>query len=252
MTTERVRRALHGTPAAEFDFEVGPTSAASDLACWLWAAYGHRRGHLPTGRIAETLGVSASTVRKWLKLAAKEQKFTRAPTSSLNGEGMRRIKQRAILRGKGTYLWPPVDEATLTRSQRSLAKARTALANYRDLGPGPRDEHLGRTREHLVVLTYYPGAHVFGISVTRNDKTEANLRRNGDLRQVIVVSNQWAGDLVKQLALEEIGEHRVVAPRALVPQAGRTEVWAQRAGEIVDLHQIAKKAGINAQEVRVR
>lgn len=76
------------------------TPAPTDLFCWLWAAYPPTpAGRLSSGRIAASLGVSARTLRRWI---------SDDRTDLLTPRQRAQLSRRAILRGRGTYLWPLV------------------------------------------------------------------------------------------------------------------------------------------------
>lgn len=228
------------TPAepAAVGMEVVVTPAAPDLVCWLWAAFPPRRGWLQTSKIAVALGVSAPTVRRWIRANASELNATRVNWSPLDEASMKVLRRRAILRGRGHYLWPPADPATLERSRGSVRHAVTARQNLLELGPSPRDRQTGRDGYHEVHLVHFPVAHVFGVASSYNVKTLAKIMKIGEVLQTITVPDKHAAVIVKETALELIGaENRCIAPRQLVP-TGRTETWLETAGD-VDLEAIA-------------
>lgn len=84
---------MSSTPIEDLIPEATP--ATPDLICWLWAAFPPTSGRLHMARIADGLGVSDRTIRRWVRDAAQLH---------LDHQGMVLVEQRAILRGRGTYL----------------------------------------------------------------------------------------------------------------------------------------------------
>lgn len=93
---------------------VPPASpAVSDFVCWLWAAFPPREGRLNVSRIAGALEISTTTLWRWI--AQDSHKLEHAQ--------IQRLHQRAILRGKGHYLWPDLDPTSRRRSELIYADA---------------------------------------------------------------------------------------------------------------------------------
>ena len=90
------------------------TPATADLVCWLWAAFPPRDGQLHLRRIADVLGVSPTTIRRWIADSTGR---------SFDTQTQRYLARRAILRGRGTYLWPPLDPTTQERTAGERANA---------------------------------------------------------------------------------------------------------------------------------
>lgn len=194
-----------------------PSAVSSNLYCWLWAAFPPKAGRLDVPRVAEGLGVSASTIWRWL----------RDPDTELTHESMVMLHRRAILRGRGHYLWPPVDEATLRRSRHAASSAERSLT----LEPSDRDQRAGRTRTHNVELIYYPRAHVFGLTAHQTHKHGQRIRNHGGITlQTIEQPTYWAAVLLREQLLDQVGaENRVIAPSDMV-RTGRTHTWLEKAG----------------------
>lgn len=198
------------------------TPAAADLVCWLWAAIPQRQGRINVARSADALGVSPSTVRRWVKNAHE---------LVLNETGMRILRRRAILRGHGRYLWPLIDPATLARNDRQLEYARMSHAAIIEKGPEgvAAWNEKGHLEPHTVAVVHYPKAHVYGVTSARTLKALQKVTRVGDLTQTRTVDSRFAAQLVKLETLARVSEHRCVVPRELIP-SGRTEVWLEAAG----------------------
>lgn len=191
--------------------------AASDLVCWLHAAYPLTpRRTLPTTRIAADLGVSPSTLRRWIT-NPDQDRHTPAHRSYL--------ARRAILRGKGTYLWPLVDAAAARRLDRSLAHATHCLTLVDDPASIPTSWHTKRwLTPHTVLLIHYPRAHVYGVAYTNHRKHLARLSRNGEIIQTHTAPNRWAALANKLATLQAHRPEHCTTPQALVP-TGHTETW---------------------------
>ena len=229
MTTKQIER-----PAPQPSMPVGATGqgdrlpeatpAAADFICWLWAAFRpNRDGNLPTTKAAQTLGVSPSTVRRWVRDPDKA-KITRPRRTAL--------ARRAILRGRGHYLWPEADPNTVERSEAATRHARAALANLHEIGPTQRDRSRGILEDHTVYLLHYRHAHVYGLLSTRGTKhLPKAVRAGADVIEQITVPNEHAAIILKADILKRVGEARCIAPRALVP-TGRTETWRETAGPV--------------------
>lgn len=209
------------------------TPATPDLICWLWAAIPPKDGRLHVARAAEALGVSRSTVYRWLR--DPEERY-------FNDTGMAIVRRRAVLRGHGDYLWPPLDDGSRRRVDALRAdaqRARDALTT----GPEAISELArlrGATDHHEVYLVHYPRARVYGVASGRTNDTERKIRsRNGVILRSVTVPDRYAARLLKYAALDQVEEHRCIPPKALIA-VGRTETWHQRAGT-VDLEQLARE-----------
>ncbi len=194
-----------------------PSAVSSNLYCWLWAAFPPKAGRLDMPRIAEGLGVSPSTIRRWL----------RDPDTELTHTSMVMLHRRAILRGRGHYRWPPVDDATLRRSQHAAEAAQRSLT----LEPSDRDKKTGRTKAHAVELIYYPRAHVFGLTAHQTHKHSQRIRNHGGITlDAIETPNYWSAVLLREQLLDQVGAgDRVIAPSDMV-RNGRTHTWLEKAG----------------------
>lgn len=126
-------------------------AAPGDLWCWFWAAWPQRDGRLDIRRIAKDLGVSPSTVRRWLSQGAR-------PTVELEGY----LRRRAVLRGRGRILWPSLDEATVTRDRQALAYAERATVDLREADEVRLDWLLAEWHDrHCVQTLWWPRARIF-------------------------------------------------------------------------------------------
>lgn len=224
--TTRARAAGRGHTTAgeqlELSWDVPPaTAATNDFICWLWAAFpAHDNGRINISRVARDLDVSRTTVRRWM--AHNDPKISRAQLSHLH--------QRAILRGRGHYLWPALDPVSRQRSDLALEYA---LQCHRliteDPAAIPPEWHKnGTLQAHLVHLVQFPRAHAYGVSATRHPKALAKIERYGIIVDQAKAPNKFAAIVLKQLTLERVDEHRCITPRVLVP-TGRTETWLESA-----------------------
>jgi len=196
------------------------TPAAADLVCWLWAALPPKNGRIHVARAAAALGVSDTTIRRWIRDAAHLR---------LNDAGMTILRRRAILRGRGTYLWPDLDPASIARSAANLRNARVCLDRIAAGNPLGKWATDGTLEPHTVMLVHYRKARTYGVASARTDSSRARIMRVGDIVEEAVLPNKHAAVVAKQLTLAQHHDQRCVAPRKLVP-TGRTETWRERAG----------------------
>lgn len=205
----------------ELEWEVPPsTPAESDFLCWLWAAFPQRDGRLNFTRIGDGLGVSRTTVRRWV--TTNKPRLTREQKNTLI--------RRAILRGRGHMLWPPLNpildrRAELNRDH-ALQCARLIRDRPQDIPPTWRENDTLEPRR--VLLLHFPRAHVYGVASVYHEKAIAKLLRRGEIVEEAKAPNKFAGIVLKQLTLERVDDVRVIVPRELVP-TGRTEVWLETA-----------------------
>lgn len=196
------------------------TGATPDLVCWIWAAFPPHQGHINKTRVAEALGVSRRTLGRWLD--DPEGRLFDPDTQAA-------LARRAILRGRGTYLWPDLDEATLFRTR---SEARNAYTAYRAI-EGDVIPDAWRTNttllRHDVIQVYYERAHVYGVAVVSNEKAHAKIVNAGEVIEIRHAPNKYAGLLLKHALLRTKTEHRCIPPRSLV-KIGRTETWREAAG----------------------
>src|SRR5699024_7657797 len=120
------------------------TPAANDFVCWLWAAFPQRDGTINISHVARALGVSRSTVRRWI--ASGQPHLSRGQQTMLT--------RRAILRGRGHYLWPRLDSDSRERAQLQLDYALRCAHLIRsepeNVPPAWRDN--GTLEPHVVYL----------------------------------------------------------------------------------------------------
>lgn len=180
----------------------------SDLWCWIWAAVPPTSRHwLNVPRAAARLGVSETTVRRWLKIGD-------VPSPAI----ARRLMQLAILRGRGHLLWPAPDAATLEREQRQRTYAARAARARLDQGPAD------------LIITRHPRAHAYTISVLVDDKSlDRILRAGGIVEAQRTYPDQWSAQTAKFGVLEAVAAHRCILPRALAPRS-HTLAWRESGG----------------------
>lgn len=196
------------------------TAAASDLVCWLHAAYRPRPdGWLPTTRVAADLGVSARTIRRW----AQESERTPTPPQRTY------LARRAILRGRGTYLWPDLDDAGRfrQRTQGQLHAGYAAQVDAGDTRPYWRDR--GHLETFWVVLAWYPRAHVYQVAIGRTDKALSRIAYRAEILKVQHAPSMFHANAVKAATLAAHADRQCITPRALVP-TGRTDTLRQTGG----------------------
>ena len=205
---------------AELELVPEATPATADLVCWIWAAFAPLQGHdqqNPGGRGAR--GVLADLGR-WID-DAEGRSFDRQAQAELS--------RRAILRGRGSYLWPDLDPATRYRTH---GQARNAFIAYQAIVEETFPEAWranGTLVEHQVLQLWYPDAHVYGIAVVSNKKALAKIKKDAEILQVRHAPNKYAALLIKHALQASRAGHRCIAPRSLV-KIGRTETWRENGG----------------------
>lgn len=221
------RRATFAPPAAaeEITLEALPelTPATADLLCWLWAATPPKDGRLDVGKAAASLGVSDSTLRRWIK-------NSKAATMPAPARAKRtRLLQLAILRGRGQLLWPPLDRASRERQLALCVDARRGLElTQNDPDSAPATWLTPRT----IYLVHYPRARCYGVASGATRSTPDKIRAvDGEIIDETQVANRHAATLAKAAVLERVRAARCIPPRSLVP-TGRTETWRQAYGPV--------------------
>lgn len=203
--------------------EVPPaTPATNDFVCWLWAAFPPREDRMNISRIARALGVSRSTVRRWI--SSDDPKLSRADLTQLH--------QRAVLRGRGDYLWPDLDPVSRRRADlvyETAVRARELIGNEPER-IAPEWHKNGTLESHQVHLVWFPHAHAYGVASTRHEKSLAKIARRGEILQTVTVPDKFSAVALKYEVLRAVDEHRCISPRSLVP-TGRTETWRAAGGE---------------------
>ncbi|MFE6510297.1 helix-turn-helix domain-containing protein [Nocardioides sp. NPDC057764] len=206
----------------QLEWDVPPaTPATTDFVCWLWAAFPQRNGRLNITQIAKALEISRTTLRRWIAKDMPKMRY----------QQIRRLHQRAILRGHGHYLWPDLDEVTRRRSELVYADAvrnDELITNEPDRVAKTWREN-GTLGPHEVQVVYYPKAHVFGVSAANHEKAQAKVYRHGEVIASTTVPNKYAAVALKQEILRRVDEHRCIVPRHMVP-SGRTETWREIGG----------------------
>lgn len=196
--------------------------ATPDLVCWLWALAG-KSGRINVNVVARTLSVSPATVRRWLRQPEEWQ---------LQQGALAILRQHAILKGRGTYLWPDLDQTTINRGRGQLAAAIDNLTLLRETPTKlpPTWRTTGVFAQHMVHVLHYPHAHVYGIAITSSPKTLARLNsKHPDFLASRTVSNKWEAWYLKHKTLERVAERRCIAPASMVP-IGRTETVREAGG----------------------
>lgn len=221
------RRATFAPPGAMEDIELEalpmPTAATADLLCWLWAATPPKDGRLHIARAAGALDVSDSTLRRWIKQSATTDMPDPARAK------LPRMRQLAILRGRGQMLWPPLDRTSRERQLALVADAQRGLDLTRS---DPDTAPPSWQRPRTVYLVHYPRARVYGVASGSTKATPAKITTaGGEILTQTVVANRQAATLAKNAVLEQAREARCIPPRSLVP-AGRTETWLQSHGPV--------------------
>lgn len=205
------------TPADPVAVELmPPTPATADLLCWLWAAVPPKDGRLHIARAAAALKVSDSTLRRWIKAADD------AGMPEQARRALPRMRQLAILRGKGQLLWPPLDQASRDRQaalMREAQRALTAIIEQPDAVP------VSWLTSHTLYLVHYPAARVLGVASGSTDDTARKIKTaRGEIVRTLEVRNRHAARLAKAAVLEQVPDARCIPPRTLIP-TGRTETW---------------------------
>lgn len=206
------------------------TPAAGDLSCWLHAAYPAREdGWLPTARIAEDLDVSASTVRRWAKDSTKTPRQDHRTY----------LARRAVLRGRGTYLWPQLDQASLFR-QRAQGEHHARCSDLVDAGtPLPEWRGLGHLEPYWVVLAWYPAAHTYQVAMGRTKKGLTRIEYRAEILQRSSAPSMFHAAEIKSRSLARNLQRQCIAPRELVP-TGRTDVLLELPGQ--DVPRLSRRA----------
>lgn len=193
---------------------IGDQPALTDLHCWLWAAIPPRGDKINITRAADRLGLSRTTLRRWL------QSRRHIPDAQLI-----RLRQLAILRGHGSLLWPGLDASSIVRLDSQLNYAERCnelISTDPDLVPAGWRES-GAMDSHSVVISWWPSAQVHTITVTRTDKTLTKINsKHGQAEKSLTRRNKWAAELIKYRTLDLYRDHLRIVPRALV-YYGRTE-----------------------------
>lgn len=229
MSTHGGARATFAPPPAQETGQVDTlpeaTPATPDLLCWMWAAIPPKAGRLHVARVAAALNVSDSTIRRWIKTAGERPIDPTALTT---------LRRRAILRGRGQFLWPSLDLAT---RERAWVLHQDALAGQQLITEAPNDVPVAwltgnALKPHEVMLVYYPTARVHGVASAATPDSARKIRRNGgEILETVLAPNRYAARIIKAASLEQASEHRCIPPRSLVP-TGRTETWRQAAGVV--------------------
>jgi hypothetical protein len=206
----------------ELTWDVPPASPATpDFVCWLWAAFPPRDGRLNVSRIAKALDISPTTLRRWI---AKD-------LPKLRNEQVAKVHQRAILRGRGHYLWPDLDPTSRQRSQlvyKTAVRNAELIANEPDRVPQQWKDN-GTVVPHAVHVIHWEKAHAFGVAMTSHDKSDARILRRGRVLETVIAPNKYAAIVMKQEILQRVDEHRCITPKFLVP-TGHTETWREAGG----------------------
>lgn len=194
-------------------------NTTNDVLIWIQAAIPPKpNGHMDRPRAAHALGVSERTLAKWI-----------SDPPSMPLEARKRFLQLAILRGKGTILWPEPDPQVLNRDKQLATYAQRAVNDILDgidldSWNGPKQDRL---QPHAVYVLHYPHAHVHAITIAQDKKSQARYKRAGavvtDRR---VLDNYWLAQAVKHTLLAQHYDRRCLVPASVVP-VGRTHTWRE-------------------------
>jgi len=190
-----------------------------DLMIWIKAAIPPKpNGRVDRARAADRLGISERTLRRWLA------EPDRVPQAAI-----KRLHQLAILRGKGTILWPAPPQDVLERDATLAEYASRAVGDIAqgvsiDFWTGPEPD---RMKPHSLYVLHFPRAHVYATSIAQHAKALARIKRAG----AVVVEQRdfatyWAAQSVKMHLLLQHRERRCVVPKSLVP-VNRTHLWRE-------------------------
>lgn len=195
------------------------TAAASDLLCWMWAAFPPKNGRIHVRTAATAMGVSDTTIRRWLRRTGDPQWLPPAQVKLL--------VRRSNLRGHGDYLWAPLDNASRIRR---AAQAVDAHLGHQAVTADPEGAGIAGA-EHTIYQVYYPAARVFGLVAGTTPDTPRKASKRGLIIDTAPAPNRHAARLVITAALDLYGDDNVIPPRTLLP-IGRTQTWLRRAGSL--------------------
>lgn len=191
------------------------TPAPGDFACWVAAAYPRTaRGQLPMTKISGDLGVSPATVRRWLQ----------DDPTGLSSRQHSYLARRAILRGRGTYQWPELDQDAVRRHdhQARYAARTAALLDAGGIQPTQAWRDRGDVDPYWVALAWYPRAHAYSVAIGRTKKALSRIEVRAELIDVDEVPHKFAAQVRKHEILSAHLERRCVVPRELMP-TGHTD-----------------------------
>lgn len=200
-------------------------------------AFGRRRGHVDAARAGVRLGVSAGTVRRWVRV--------RVPAA-------RRAQLEALILPSGE---------TLAQEARELTYALAALEDIygRGLPVAASWVEQGWTEPHVLAVVRYERLGVCVARIARasgDQKTRARMRAGGTELELEVFPNRFAAQVAKGQLLESVGAWRVQLADGLIAR-GRTEAWMEEAprralGWFVDNAPVKGRAGRRARPAKGR
>ena len=195
------------------------TNATNDVLIWIQAAIPPKpNGHINRPRAAEQLGISERTLQRWI-----------ADPERMPLEAKLRMRQLAILRGRGRILWP--------RPAPSVFEAEAKLADYAiravaditddidlDFWKGPKENRL---EPHQLTLIHFPHAHVHAITIAQDRKAVQRLQRKGAVAtETRMLDNYWQAQAVKYTMLTQLRSRRCIVPSTVIPLS-RTHTWRE-------------------------
>lgn len=198
-----------------------PAAIASsyDARIWILAAFPPTpRGRPNNRQAAAKLGISERTLRRWIHDPTK-----------FRPDALKRLMQLAVLRGKGTLLWPTPSAETIAHEQKALETATRAVLEIEagidlDFWEGPK---VDRLQPHTVYLLHYPRAHAYGITNSQHPKSLARIKRvGGEIISAETHPNYWAAEQAKYATLFEKCDLRCVAPTGAMP-VGSRHAWRE-------------------------
>lgn len=178
------------------------------LALTYWS-FG-KRGRVDAVAVGELVGVSPSTVRRWVRVGLPERR--------------REVFAARILPG----------DPALAQEARELAYAREALADIYGFG-GPMNpawKAQGWLEPHVLAIVELERLGVCVPRIARADgdqKTRERMRAGGGVvLEEAVFPNRFAAQVAKGQLLDEVGRWRVLLPEGALSR-GRTETWLSEA-----------------------
>lgn len=188
-------------------------------------------GRLDTGLVADMVGRSRRTVQRW---------FRGHPNSLLPEAARARISAAVS-----------PDDDVLRKEQKRVRYAADAVERAR-LPKGrlvPESWHAqGWFDEHLVAVVALSRLRLRQVSLHKfHSRAVAELRRHGQLVDVVTVGGKFEAELVAAGVLDQVGPWRVQVAAQTIAK-GRTRVWADDAPP-VDLARIAVTKGVRGAPV---
>lgn len=167
---------------------------------------GRAVAHVDANAVARSMGVSAGTVRRWVR-------------EQFPARRMRELEEKVL----------PAP-AELEQERRELAYARAAVDEINEPGRrvNPAWAEQRWTEPHLLGLVKFEHLRVYVPRISRVDgdkRTEDRARAgNGVVMEDYLFGNRFSAQVAKLELLHELAPWRMVLPHGVVPR-GRTEAW---------------------------